>query len=46
MRGPNIPRPLRFTLHLNDEPTTFAHLRDSLVSVDLIFPAYLGFHIF
>ena len=46
MREPNIPHILRFTLPLNDDQTTFAHLGDSLVWVDLIFPAYLGFHIF
>ena len=46
MRGPNIARLLRFTLHLNDDPSTFAHLGGSLVCGDLIFPAYLGFHIF
>ena len=46
MHEPNIPHILRFTLHLNDDPTSFAHLGDSLVCVDLIFPAYVGFHIF
>ena len=45
MRGPNIPCILRFSHLLNDVLLSFGRLRDFLIGVNHISPAYLGLNI-